>query len=296
MPVDCGPAPLNDAADPVSDSNPELSVRTSTRIPSERTQRSQASRRDGPNGYDDLGPDLRRLARLAADDPERGPLRDRLICEFLPLVRNLSRRYLTAAHSSEDLEQAATLGLIKALDRYDPDAATGGPLGYLVPSVRGEILRYLRDHSWALRVPRDLKELGVSINKATVVLSQRLGRAPRPSELAEELDADTSEVVEALGALESYRAASLDMPGPDGELTLGERLGDDDPDLETATMRDELRTRIDALPPRERRILLLRFYGDRTQSEIASEIGVSQMHVSRLLTRIVGRLREELGA
>ncbi|SFN28266.1 RNA polymerase sigma-B factor, partial [Pseudonocardia ammonioxydans] len=126
--------------------------------------------------------------------------------------------------------------------------------------------------------------------------SQRLGRAPRPSELAEELDADTSEVVEALGALESYRAASLDMPGPDGELTLGERLGDDDPDLETATMRDELRTRIDALPPRERRILLLRFYGDRTQSEIASEIGVSQMHVSRLLTRIVGRLREELGA
>ncbi|SFO49054.1 RNA polymerase sigma-B factor, partial [Pseudonocardia ammonioxydans] len=198
-------------------------------VPRNPAERAQTARRDGPNGYNDLEPDLRRFARMASDDPDRGSLRDRLICECLPLVRNISRRYLTATHPAEDLEQAATLGLIKALDRYDPDAATGGPLGYLVPSVRGEILRYLRDHSWALRVPRDLKELGVSINKATVVLSQRLGRAPRPSELAEELDADTSEVVEALGALESYRAASLDMPGPDGELTLGERLGDDDP-------------------------------------------------------------------
>ncbi|MBP2367912.1 sigma-70 family RNA polymerase sigma factor [Pseudonocardia parietis] len=267
-------------------------MRTQTRMPAQRTQ---PTRRDGPHGYDDLEPDLRRLAAMQPHDPGRGPLRDRLICEFLPLVRNLSRRYLTATHSAEDIQQAATLGLIKALDRYNPDAATGGPLGYLIPSVRGEILRYLRDHSWALRVPRDLKELGVGINRATITLTQRLGRAPRPSELAEELDTTTADVVEALGALESYRAASLDIPGPDGELTLGERLGADDPDLEAATMRDELRERIDALPPRERRILLLRFFGDRTQSEIAAEIGVSQMHVSRLLSRVVTRLREELG-
>lgn len=267
-------------------------MRTETRVPSQRTR---TTRRDGPNGYDDLEPDLRLLAGMEPDDPARGRLRDRLICEFLPLVRNLSRRYVTAAHSAEDIQQAATLGLIKALDRYNPDVATGGPLGYLIPSVRGEILRYLRDHSWALRVPRDLKELGVGINRATITLTQRLGRSPRPSELAEELGTETADVVEALGALESYRAASLDVPGPDGELPLGERLGGDDTDLETASVRDELRERIDALPPRERRILLLRFFGDRTQSEIAAEIGVSQMHVSRLLSRIVARLRDELG-
>lgn len=271
---------------------------TQTPAPRARSEPAPAShrsaRRDGPHGYDDLEPELRRLARMDADDPDRRALRDRVICEFLPLARNLSRRYVTAAHSAEDVEQAATLGLIKAVDRYDPDAATGGPLGYLVPSVRGEIMRYLRDHSWALRVPRDLKELAVGINKATARLTQDLGRAPRPSELAVELDVDTEEVVEALSALESYRAASLDMPGPDDEPPLGERLGGDDPELEIASLRGELREHIDALPPRDQRILLLRFYGNRTQSEIAAEIGVSQMHISRLLSQIIARLRSEL--
>lgn len=271
-------------------------MRTSRRPATERRPAARRPGRDGPNGYDDLVPDLRRLAALGRDDPARGPLRDRIICEFLPLAQNLSRRYVTGAHSAEDVEQAATLGLIKAVDRYDPDAATGGPLGYLVPSIRGELMRYLRDHSWALRVPRDLKELSVGLNRATAALTQRTGRAPRPSELAAELDVDTGEVVEALGAMESYRAASLDTPGPDGEMTLGERLGDDDPDLETATLRRELRERIDELPERERRILLLRFYGDRTQSEIAEAIGVSQMHVSRLLARSLTQLRDRAGA
>lgn len=251
-------------------------------------------RRDGRHGYDDLEPDLRRLAGMDADAPGRGPLRDRIICEFLPLVRNLSRRYRTPAHTDEDVEQAATLGLIRAIDRYDPDAATGGPLGFLVPSVRGEILRYLRDHSWALRVPRDLKDLGVGINRATGVLTQRLGRAPRPSELAAELDATTAEVIEALQALESHHTSSLDQPGPDGEPALADTLGAEDPDLETAALRGELRARILELPERERRILMLRFYGNRTQSEIGAEIGVSQMHVSRLLARIVTDLRTAL--
>jgi RNA polymerase sigma-B factor len=250
--------------------------------------------RQGPHAYDDLEPDLRRLATMSADDPDRRPLRDRLIAEFLPVVRNLASRFRGRGHALEDIEQAGTLGLIKAIDRYDPDSATGGPLGYLVPSVRGELLRHLRDHSWALRVPRDLKDRSVGVNRATVTLTQRLGRAPRPSELAEELDATTAEVVETLQALESYRPASLDSPAPDSEVPLGERLGRDDADLELASLRGELRAQIGALPERERRILLLRFYGNKTQTEIAAEVGVSQMHVSRLLTRSVATLREAL--
>jgi RNA polymerase sigma-B factor len=253
------------------------------------------TRRDGPHAYDDLAPDLRRLAAMDTDDPDRAPLRDRLIAEFLPLVRNLASRFRNGNHSLEDIEQAGTLGLIKAIDRYDPESASGGPLGYLVPSVRGELLRYLRDHSWALRVPRDLKDLSVGVNRATATLTQRLGRAPRPSELAEELDTSTSEVVETLQALESYRPTSLDSPAPDGETPLAERLGHEDSDLEFVSLRGELREKLDELPARERRILLLRFYGNKTQSEIAAEIGVSQMHVSRLLARSVATLREALG-
>ncbi|ALL75951.1 RNA polymerase sigma factor SigB [Pseudonocardia sp. Ae168_Ps1] len=269
-------------------------MRTTASHSSESRPGTTGARRDGPNAYDDVEPDLRRLAGMDPADPARGPLRDRVICAFLPLARNLSRRYVTGVHSADDVEQAATLGLIKAVDRYDPDVATGGPLGYLVPCVRGELMRYLRDHSWALRVPRDLKERSVGLNRAAVTLTQRLGRAPRPSELASELDVDTSEVVEALGAMESYNAVSLDEPGPDGETTLGERLGEDDGALEGAPVRTELRERIGELPERERRILLLRFYGNRTQSEIAEDIGVSQMHVSRLLTRTVATLRHDL--
>lgn len=267
---------------------------TATSLSTAAHETGRQYRRDGPRGYDDLAPELSRMAAMPADAPERGPLRDRLICEFLPLVRNLSRRYRTPSHSDEDVEQAGTLGLIKAIDRYDPTAAAGGPLGYLVPSVRGEILRYLRDHSWALRVPRDLKELSVGVNRATGLLTQRLGRAPKPSELAAELDVTTAEVVETLQALESYRPASLDRPGPDGEPPLAESLGMEDTGLETASLRGELRARIDELPERERRILILRFYHDKTQSEIGAEIGVSQMHVSRLLSRIVANLRDAL--
>lgn len=269
-------------------------MRTSTTAPAMPDRPTRPSHRDGTHGYDDLEPELRRLADMDRDDPEHGPLRDRIICEFLPMARNVSRRYATTAHPPDDIEQAATLGLIKAIDRFDPDSVRGSALGYLVPCVRGELKRYLRDHSWALRVPRGLKELSVALNRATITLTQRLGRAPRPSELAAELDADTSEVIEALGAMESSRSVSLDAPAPDGETPLGERLGGDDPDLETASLRGELRERINALPERERRILLLRFYGNRTQSEIAAEVGVSQMHVSRLLGRTIGRLRTEL--
>ena len=250
--------------------------------------------RDGLHGYDDLQPELDRYAGLDPDDPDREELRERLVREFLPLVHNLSRRFAGPNQPLEDIQQAGALGLIKAIDRYDPARTSGGALGFLVPSVRGEMLRYLRDHTWAMRVPRDLKELSVSVRRAADTLSQRLGRAPRPSEIAAHVGVPVSEVVDTLGALESYRARSLDAPVTDGEQTVGEQLAAEDDILDLAESRDDLRRAIDRLPARDRKILLLRFYGEQTQSRIAEQVGLSQMHVSRLLARTLQRLRAEL--
>lgn len=259
--------------------------------------------RDGRHGYDHLVPVLEQLAATSVADADRRALREHVIREFRPLVRNLSRRFAQGGNSAEDIEQAGMLGLVKAIDRYDPAAATGGPLGFLVPSIRGEMKRYLRDRSWAVRVPRDLKDLAVRVRSTADTLGQRLGRAPRPSELARELDVTTDEVIDALGALDSHHARSLDARTGDGSgdgggdgggTPLGELIGGEDPGLEVAAHRAELHAVIGALPERERRILMMRFFGDSTQSQIAAQLGISQMHVSRLLSRTLTQLREQL--
>lgn len=263
-----------------------------------RTTTGATVDRAGRHGYDDLIPELERLAAAPQDAPDRPALREHVIREFRPLVRNLSRRFAPPGPAADDVEQAGMLGLVKAVDRYDPAAAAGGPLGYLIPSIRGEMKRHLRDHSWSMRVPRDLKELAVVVARRADELGQRLGRAPRPSELAADLGVGVDEVVDALGALDSHHARSLDAPtgdgGEDDPTPLGERLGAEDADLDLAAHRSELRAAIRELPARERRILMLRFFGDHTQSAIAAELGISQMHVSRLLSRTLGRLRERL--
>ncbi|MBC3191203.1 SigB/SigF/SigG family RNA polymerase sigma factor [Pseudonocardia sp. C8] len=268
-------------------------MRTSTRPAPVDTDR------DGRHGYDRVVRDLERLATTPDGAPHRQALREQVIREFRPLVRNLSRRFAPGGNGAEDVEQAGMLGLVKAVDRYDPGAATGGPLGYLVPSIRGEMKRHLRDRSWSVRVPRDLKELAVRVRSTADDLGQRLGRAPRPSELARELGVGTDEVVDALGALDSHHARSLDAPTGDGseggdDLPLGERMGTDDPGLDLAAHRAELHAVLAELPERERTILMLRFFGDQTQSQIAARMGLSQMHVSRLLSRTLARLREQL--
>ncbi len=255
---------------------------------------SSPERRDGRNAYDDLVPELERLAATAPDDPQRVPLRDRLVEEFLPLVRNMAGRYSTAGHPRDDIEQVGVIGLIRALDRYDPGAATGGPLAYVVPCVRGEILRYIRDYTWAMRVPRHYKELSVAVNRASGALVQRLGRAARPSEIAQEVGVPVEQVVDTLVAMDSQRATSLDAPGPDDGPALGERIPEQDDALDIVEDRGDLRRLIGELPERERTVLLLRFYGEKTQSQIGEEVGVSQMHVSRLLSRTLAHLREQL--
>jgi len=257
------------------------------------TNREATVRRDGPNAYDDLLPDLRAHAAATPGEPGYRERRDHLVEAFLPLVHNLARRY-SIDGNTEDVEQVGIIGLIKAIDRYDPDLAPRGPLSYLVPSIQGEMKRHLRDRTWSIKVPRGIKELAVTVNQASIDLTTELGRSPRVSELAAHLHAPTDDIVDALAALESYRTRSLDVPDPETGTTLGERVGSDDDTLGVAEIRSDLRRAIAALPDRERTVLLLRFYGNHTQSEIGQRIGVSQMHVSRLISKSLALLRQSV--
>lgn len=252
-------------------------------------------RRDGPDAYDDLLPDLRAHAAARPGEPGYRERRDALVEAFLPLVRNLARRYASDGNA-DDIEQVGIIGLIKAIDRYDPDLAPRGPLSYLVPSVQGEMKRHLRDRTWSVKVPRGIKDFSVAVNQASADLANELGRSPRVSELAARLEAPTDDVVDALQALESYRTRSLDVPDPETGTPLGDRVGAEDDTLGVAEIRSDLRRAIAALPDRERTVLLLRFYGNQTQSEIGRRIGVSQMHVSRLISRSLALLRESVDA
>jgi RNA polymerase sigma-B factor len=255
-------------------------------VPAEHREPSEFAREE---------PRLRRLAAMAADDPERAALRDELILAFLPLGERIAARYAGSTPGSrEDLRQVAYVGVINAVDRWNPDRARGDVLGFIVPSVRGEVLRYLRDRTWAVRVPRRLKELTVAINRATAVLTHDLGRAPRPSELARHLDTDVEEILEALQAEDNHHAAPLDAPQGDGERTLADRLSESDPDMDIVEDVVTLRPLLEQLPERERRIIELRFFHDRTQTQISHEVGISQMHVSRLLARTLTRLRHAM--
>ena len=194
----------------------------------------------------------------------------------------------------EELTQVGTVALITAIDRWDPGLARGEFLGYLIPCVRGEMLRWFRDRTWSTRVPRRLKDLSVAIDRASGPLSQELGRAPRPSELAALPGGTVEEVIEALDAQANRQAGALDAVDPQTGVPVVERLGDLDEELERVEYRHALRPLLDALPERERTILMLRFFGEMTQTQIAEQIGVSQMHVSRLLSRTLGHLRVEL--
>ena len=250
---------------------------------------------NGPSEYADQMPTLRRFAALQPADPRRRVLRERLILAFLPVVEHLARRHASAVVASvEELTQVGTVALITALDRWDPELARGEFLGYLVPCVRGEMLRWFRDRTWSMRVPRRLKDLSGAIARATAPLSQELGRAPRPSELAAHLGVDVDEVIEALDAQANHYAGALDAVDPRTGTPMIDRLGDLDGELEEVEYRHVLRPLLDALPDRERTIVVLRFFGELTQTQIAEEVGISQMHVSRLLSRTLAKLRADV--
>jgi RNA polymerase sigma-B factor len=238
-----------------------------------------------------------RLAALPPDDAERQRVRGELVELHLPLVEYLARRFRNRGEWLDDLTQVATIGLIKSIDRFDLDRGVEFST-YATPTIVGEIKRHFRDKGWAVRVPRRLQELKLALTKAIGDLAQREGRAPTVSELATHLKMSEEDVLEGLESANAYSTVSLDAPdsGDDDAPAVADSLGAMDDALEGVEYRESLKPLLEQLPPREKKILLLRFFGNMTQSQIAAELGISQMHVSRLLARTLAHLRDGLTA
>ena len=236
-----------------------------------------------------------RLAVLPEGSPERERIRGALVELHLPLVEYLARRFRNRGEWLDDLTQVATIGLIKSIDRFDLKRGVEFST-YATPTIVGEIKRHFRDKGWAVRAPRREQELKLSLTKAIGELAQREGRAPTVSELAAHLRMSEGDVLEGLESANAYSTVSLDAPdsGDEDAPAVADSLGIVDEALEGVEYRESLKPLLEQLPPREKKILLLRFFGNLTQSQIAAELGISQKHVSRLLARTLTQLRDGL--
>jgi RNA polymerase sigma-B factor len=233
---------------------------------------------------------------VSVSETARIAARDSLVALHLPLVEHCARRFRNRGEPFEDLVQVGTIGLIKSIDRFELERGVEFST-YATPTIIGEIKRHFRDKGWAIRVPRRLQELRMQIGTVTAELTQTLGRSPTPRELAGALGCSIEEIMEGIESSNAYSTLSLDATddsGEDGGVSILEMMGLDDEELEQIEIRESIKPLLEALPSREKRILLLRFFKNKTQSEIAAEIGVSQMHISRLLTRTLDRLRTSL--
>ena len=228
-----------------------------------------------------------------ASDGVRAALRDEMTRLCLPFAGRMARRYRGRGENLEDLEQVARLGLVKAIDRYDPER--GSFTAYAVITISGEIKRHFRDRTWGVHVPRRIQDLSLEVGHASMVLTTELSRTPTPAEIAGRLNVSVPAVLEALESAAGYSPSSLNAPaGGEGAAEFGDLLGGADSDLEMVDDKLTVAGLLLRLPARERRMLAMRFYGNRTQAEIAAELGISQMHVSRLLTRSLAWLREAM--
>ncbi|MEV4508222.1 SigB/SigF/SigG family RNA polymerase sigma factor [Dactylosporangium sp. NPDC049525] len=240
------------------------------------------------------------LLSLLADLPagaDRDRVRARLIELYIPLAEYLARRFRNRGEQFDDLVQVANLGLIKSVDGFDPNRGAAFT-SYAIPMIVGELKRHFRDKGWDVRVPRRLQELRLEISKISGDLAQDLGRSPTVADLATKLGASEEDIIEGLDCGQAYRALSLDAPvgeaGDGGATGLGDLLGGDDPDMANVENREALRPLLAKLPEREQKIIAMRFHGNLTQSQIAAELGISQMHVSRLLAGALKTLRASL--
>jgi len=235
---------------------------------------------------DDIVADL----RLVESDSVGSHLIDDLIETNVGVARSMASRYRNRGIDLDDLEQVALLGLTKAAQRFDPNAGHDF-LSFAVPTVRGELRRHFRDSGWMVRPPRRVQDLQTRIASAQEELESRLGRSPRPSEIAAHLDEDTSDIVEALAADGCFTPTSLDARVADGSSSLGDLLGQEDRALAQAEAKVMLEPLMRGLTARDRRIVRLRYYQEQTQQEIADSVGLTQAQVSRVLTRILNDLR-----
>src|SRR6476646_2827012 len=272
---------------------PEMAPEVASGTPEQSGARTVEQGLDGPRAEN---------ARLFAllRDPEqseatRAAARDGLVSLHLALVEHCARRFRNRGEPLEDLVQVGTIGLIKSIDRFDLERGFEFST-YATPTIIGEIKRYFRDKGWAIRVPRRLQELRMQIGAATAELTQSLGRSPTPRELAHAIGCSVEEIIEGIESSNAYSTLSLDATddAEDGGGSMLDAIGVMDENLEHVEIRESLKPLLDALEPREKKILLLRFFKNRTQTQIAEEIGVSQMHVSRLLTRTLDQLRTSL--
>lgn len=222
-----------------------------------------------------------------------GAAREALVRRFMPLARGLARRYGRSSEPFEDLLQVASLGLLKAIDRYDGERGYAFQ-SFAVPTILGEMRRYFRDSGWAVHVPRGAQERALKVRDAQEHISNERGHAPTVSQLAEYLEFDTEQVIDALQAIQAYETVSLDAPRPGGDEdapSYGELIGDDDSNFELVELNATVAAAMPHLAARERTILRMRFMDDLTQTEIAERVGISQMQVSRLLRRSLEQLR-----
>jgi RNA polymerase sigma-B factor len=250
------------------------------------------------DSYDDVVDMFRVLCQLPAESHEYRRQRECIVTRCLPLADHVARHFGRPGECLDDLTQVARLGLMNAINRFDP---AKGPsfIGFAIPTMMGEVRHYFRDYSWGMRVPRRLRELHVEISRTTAELAQKLRRAPTASELSQALGVAREEIVECLVAGDAYQhVESLDAPrDPDGsgkERHVADAVGAIDPQIDHITDREALRVLVGALPRREREVLHMRFFESMTQSQIAERIGVSQVHVSRILANALRFLRDQL--
>jgi RNA polymerase sigma-B factor len=251
---------------------------------------------DSDDEYADVAEMFSNLRDLESGSIDFERLRERIIERCLPLAEHIARRYGGRGEPHDDLVQAARVGLVNAVNRFDSDKGADF-LSFAVPTMMGEVRRYFRDYGWAVKVPRRVKDLQSQLNRARAELSQRLGRAPNASEIAEHLGIDREVVVEATIAGGHYSAVSSDVQAgdDDGHRPVGDTLGGVDPGLDHVLNVETVRPLIAGLPDRERIVLKLRFFDNLTQTQIADRVGCSQMHVSRLITKAINTVRAQAG-
>lgn len=275
------PAASNGSSESLDDKEPPVTLALEAAPTRQPTPPKPAARED-----------RRLLMRYHRQGDSRA--RDQLCERFLPLARQLARRYQRGSEPLDDLVQVASVGLVKAIDRFEPDRTTAFS-SYAVPTMVGELKRYFRDFGWAAHVPRGMQERTVAVQATVTRLGKELGRSPAAAEVARDLGLPEEQVLEAMEAALAYDALSLEAPRPGGDeagdAVFGDTIGEVDGRYELVELAATIAPALRDLDERDRRILRMRFLEDLTQSEIAGRIGVSQMHVSRLIRRALGRLQ-----